>query len=147
MQHWSLNKFVRLNALNVVPFSFCFLAVLLSTGCASLATEKGAAKSAKDSTKVIIPPKNLLSETKFISILADFHIAEAVVSQIGVRDSISKINRFERYEYNIFKRQGVDSAAYHSTYRYYMAQNEKAKVLMVVLLDTLKKREKKGMLE
>ncbi|TAF35202.1 MAG: DUF4296 domain-containing protein [Cytophagales bacterium] len=104
-------------------------------------------KTANPETPIVPLPKKLLPEQKFVSILADFHMVEAVVSQLGVRDSLSKIQRFERYEYNVFRRQGVDSTTYHANYRYYMSHNDKAKELLKALLDTLKMREKKGVLE
>lgn len=117
--------------------SFILIILLSLSSCDS--TEPGAVKPEK--------PDNLLEKKKVLSILADIHIAEAAVSQKGSTLGEARIERYQKYEYNILKNHGVDSSAYFGSFRYYTADVQEAEKMFNSLIDTLLLRKEHKVME
>jgi hypothetical protein len=86
-----------------------------------------------------VAPAKLLSQQQLASILTEISIAESVVSLSGLsfQDALA---RYDRYERDILRRNGVDSAAYRQSYRYYMSSSEDMEAIFAAVNDSITKR-------
>lgn len=86
-----------------------------------------------------VAPTKLLTQEQVTSILTDVTLAESVVSVSGLsfQDALS---RYDLYEREIFRKNGVDSATYRQSYRYYMSHNSDMEAIFKALNDSLTKR-------
>ena len=64
-------------------------------------------------------PAGTLSEAKMAQILTEIHLIEARVGRLGMTSLDSSTIVTENLKLNIFKKYGVDSAAYNRSYQFY----------------------------
>lgn len=64
-------------------------------------------------------PDNLINEDRMANILAEVHIAEARVSRLNLRSIDSSNIVYKHLESQIFRKFGVDTAAYRKSYIFY----------------------------
>lgn len=86
-------------------------------------------------------PEPFIEAEKFISIMVDMHLAEAIVS---LRRDVKEapVTKFEKLEYNIFKKHDIDSTTYLKNYEYYTQDLDLTKQIYQAVYDTLLIREK-----
>jgi Domain of unknown function (DUF4296) len=86
-----------------------------------------------------IRPAKLLTPGQVTSILTDITLAESVVTMSGLsfQDALS---RYDLYERDILRKNGVDSTTYRQSYRYYMSRSEDMEAIFTALNDSLAKR-------
>lgn len=85
-------------------------------------------------------PDSILPREKFVQIIADILTAEsAVVQQYDPKES--KLVRFEKYRYNIYKKHEIDSNYFMKNYNYYMQMPKRAKLFLFKVEDTLNARK------
>ncbi len=85
-------------------------------------------------------PDSVLSREKFVQVIADILTAEsAVVQQYDPKES--KLMRFEKYRYNIYKKHEIDSNYFKVNYNYYMKMPKRLELFLFVVEDTLQARK------
>jgi len=75
-------------------------------------------------TKDEKPPQGTLSEEEMATILTDIHIAESRVTRLQLKSLDSSILIFDRLKKQVWEKNKVDTAAYRSSYSYYMTHPE-----------------------
>lgn len=65
------------------------------------------------------PPENLLSKSQMADILTEVHMAEARVTRLSLRSIDSSNIAYKKLEGDIFKKFGVDTATYRTSYIFY----------------------------
>ena len=86
-------------------------------------------------------PEPFIEPEKFISVMVDVHLAEAIVSL--KRDSKEvPVTKFEKLEYNIFKKHEIDSTTFLKNYEYYTQDLGLTKEIYQAVYDTLLLRQK-----
>jgi hypothetical protein len=86
-----------------------------------------------------VAPAKLLAQQQLTSILTEIAVAESVVSLSGLsfQDALA---RYDRYERDILRRNGVDSTTYRQSYRYYMSNSEDMEAIFAAVNDSITKR-------
>lgn len=85
-------------------------------------------------------PDSILPREKFAQIIADILTAEsAVVQQYDPTES--KLVRFEKYRYNIYKKHEIDSNYFMKNYNYYMKIPKRSELFLFIVEDTLQARK------
>jgi hypothetical protein len=85
-------------------------------------------------------PDSILPREKFVQIIADILTAEsAVVQQYDPKES--KLMRFEKYRYNIYKKHEIDSNYFKKNYNYYMKMPKRSELFLFIVEDTLQARK------
>ncbi|WP_291724737.1 DUF4296 domain-containing protein [Bernardetia sp.] len=85
-------------------------------------------------------PDSIFPREKFAQIISDILIAEsAVVQQYDPKES--KLVRFEKYRYNIYKKHNIDSNYFNKNYNYYLKMPKRAELFLFVVEDTLQARK------
>lgn len=85
-------------------------------------------------------PDSVLEREKFAQIIADILTAEsAVVQQYDPKES--KLMRFEKYRYNIYKKYEIDSNYFKVNYNYYMKLPKRSELFLFIVEDTLQARK------
>lgn len=90
--------------------------------------------------------KDVLNKDQFAQVLADIHLADAVLAEKGyspVKDSV-KINM---YYADIFKKNNITLAQFDSTLKYYTVHAEKYDLVYDQVLEILSKRQEEIKLE
>ena len=96
----------------------------------------------KQSVKLENPkPEPFIEVEKFISIMVDVHLAEAIVS-LKRDPNEAPVTKFEKLEYNIFKKHEIDSTTYLKNYEYYTKDLDLTKKIYQAVYDTLLIRQK-----
>ena len=89
------------------------------------------------------PPPNLLTEGQMASFLADLHVSEQRVAELRLQSQDSSLAVFRRVEQELFRRHGMDTAAYRQSYQYYAARPERFKIIYQAVVDSLMKRDER----
>lgn len=89
------------------------------------------------------PPKGTLSEDKMATILADIHLAEARVSNLGLKSMDSSLLVYEQLERQIWKKYKADTAHYKVSYSYYVSHPKELARIYDKVAKKLEAREKK----
>lgn len=85
-------------------------------------------------------PDSILRREKFVQVIADVLIAEsAVVQQYDPKES--KLMRFEKYRYNIYRKHAIDSNYFKKNYNYYLKMPKRAELFLFIVEDTLQARK------
>ncbi|WP_338791346.1 DUF4296 domain-containing protein [Bernardetia sp. Wsw4-3y2] len=85
-------------------------------------------------------PDSILPRETFVQIIADILTAEsAVVQQYDPNES--KLMRFEKYRYNIYKKYDLDSISFRRNYNYYMKVPKRSELFLFIVEDTLEARK------
>ena len=85
-------------------------------------------------------PAGLLPPAKLTSILADIHIAEAQVENMGLTPDTAKV-AFNRLQKEVLKKHGVSKKNFDKTYSYYLNNLNQLDKIYEALVDTLGMRE------
>ena len=86
-------------------------------------------------------PEPFIEAEKFIAIMVDVHLAEAIVS-LRRDPKEAPVAKFEKLEYNIFKKHDIDSTTYLKNYEYYTKDLDLTKEIYQAVYDTLLLRQK-----
>jgi hypothetical protein len=86
-------------------------------------------------------PEPFIEPEKFISIMVDMHLAESIVSLKRDMEE-APVTKFEKLEYNIFKKYEIDSTTYLKNYEYYTQDLDLTKEIYQAVYDTLLMRQK-----
>src|SRR5689334_6483100 len=84
-------------------------------------------------------PDNLLPPDSMVTILVDVHLAEAAANVTRISD-VQSFKAQELYP-AIFKSHQTDSAAFHSSFNYYLKHPEKLEAIYDKVLNELSRRE------
>jgi len=87
------------------------------------------------------PPPGTLTEDQMINILIDIHVAEAKANSASLRSQDSVAVYYKVLEREVFKKHGVDSVKYYSSYRYYMQHLKQMDQIYAAVVDSLSLRE------
>lgn len=87
-------------------------------------------------------PENLIPESKLVPILADIHMAEALI-ETNVIYPDTALMVFTKEQREIFKKYGVTQGEFKKTYRYYLRNLTAMDALYESVVDTLSLRETK----
>lgn len=112
--------------------NFSFLSLLLMT---YLLVNSGCSSEEK-------PPKDTLSQEKMASILSDIHIAESRVTRMQLKSSDSSLMVFNKLKDDIWKKYKVDTAAYNSSYTFYMTHPKQMSQIYEKVNKKIESREK-----
>jgi lysozyme family protein len=85
-------------------------------------------------------PDSILPREKFVQIIADILTAESAVTQ-QYDPKESKLVRFEKYRYNIYKKHEIDSGYFMKNYNYYMKMPKRSELFLFIVEDTLQARK------
>lgn len=130
----------------ISKFSFFFLLVFISL--AIFSSCGGKKKKSNDSffASASSLPDSILPREKFVQIIADILTAEsAVVQQYDPKES--KLVRFEKYRYNIYKKHEIDSNYFLKNYNYYMKMPKRSELFLFIVEDTLMARKDSSRIE
>ncbi|AHM59528.1 hypothetical protein D770_06325 [Flammeovirgaceae bacterium 311] len=92
--------------------------------------------------KTLGPPKNVLSERKMVSIMADLHVAEARVKAQSVSQDSAR-HLYSIYELQILDKHNVSPEKYLHSYQYYLDNHRLMTRVHQATLDTLTERQRK----
>ena len=127
-------------------FSFFFLLVFISL---SIFSSCGGKKKQSNESFFVSSsnlPDSILPREKFAQIIADILTAEsAVVQQCDPKES--KLVRFEKYRYNIYKKHEIDSNYFAKNYNYYMKIPKRSELFLFIVEDTLQARKDSSRIE
>jgi hypothetical protein len=123
-----------------IKFPFVFLLIFVSVSIFSSCggKKKKSNESFFSSSREL--PDSILPREKFAQIIADILTAEsAVVQQYDPKES--KLMRFEKYRYNIYKKHEIDSNYFMKNYNYYMKMPKRSELFLFIVEDTLQARK------
>ncbi|GAB2519792.1 DUF4296 domain-containing protein [Spirosoma aerophilum] len=86
------------------------------------------------------PPENLISKSRMADILTEVHMAEARVSRLNVHSTDSANLAYKKLEGDIFKKFGVDTATYRTSYIFYSSHPADMEVIYQQVTELLKKK-------
>ena len=119
------------------PFFFLLIFISLSIFFSCGSKKKKSTDSFLSSSDL---PDSILPREKFVQIIADILTAEsAVVQQYDPKES--KLMRFEKYRYNIYKKHEIDSNYFTVNYNYYMRLPKRSELFLFIVEDTLQARK------
>ena len=90
------------------------------------------------------PPRQVLSEEKMASILADVHVAEARVNRMRLSSLDSSVIIYNRLQQQIWKKHEVDTLVYRQSYEFYMANPSYMARIYEKVREKIEAREKTG---
>ncbi|WP_375561505.1 DUF4296 domain-containing protein [Bernardetia sp. OM2101] len=133
----SLQGFYKKNTINFpLLFLLIFSSIAIFSSCGG--KKKKSNESFFSTSKEL--PDSILPREKFVQIIADILTAEsAVVQQYDPKES--KLMRFEKYRYNIYKKHEIDSNYFMKNYNYYMKMPKRSELLLFIVEDTLQARK------
>ncbi|AUD05124.1 DUF4296 domain-containing protein [Spirosoma pollinicola] len=85
-------------------------------------------------------PENLIDEHKMADILTEVHIAEARVARLNLRSIDSSNLAYKHLESGIFKKFGIDTATYRTSYIFYSAHPASMEAIYQQVTEQLKKK-------
>lgn len=85
-------------------------------------------------------PDKLLPADEMVKILTEVHIAESRVSKLGLTSGDSSALVYKRLEEQIYKKLGVDTAAYRQSYTYYAANPTKLEAIYKEVVKNLEQK-------
>ncbi|WP_338766120.1 DUF4296 domain-containing protein [Bernardetia sp. ABR2-2B] len=113
---------------------FLFISISILSSCV------GKKKESNFSFTSSSTPDSILPREKFAQVIADILTAEsAVVQQYSQTES--KLMRFEKYRYNIYKKHSLDSVTFKRNYNYYMKVPKRSELFLFIVEDTLQARQ------
>jgi hypothetical protein len=86
------------------------------------------------------PPEKLISKSQMADILTEVHMAEARVSRLSLRSIDSSNVAYKKLEGDIFKKFGVDTATYRTSYIFYSSHPADMEVIYRQVTEQLKKK-------
>lgn len=134
----SLQSFYKKTTLKFpVLFLLIFISVAIFSSCGGGKKKKNTDSLFSSSRSL---PDSILPREKFVQIIADILTAEsAVVQQYDPKES--KLMRFEKYRYNIYKKHEIDSNYFMKNYNYYMKMPKRSELFLFIVEDTLQARK------
>ncbi|WP_026260571.1 DUF4296 domain-containing protein [Spirosoma luteum] len=85
-------------------------------------------------------PAGLIEEGKMAEILTEVHMAEARVSRLSLTSLDSSQVAYKHMETQIFKKFGVDTAAYRKSYIFYSSHPANMEVIYKQVTQSLQKK-------
>ncbi len=85
-------------------------------------------------------PDNLIDENRMADILTEVHMAEARVARLNLRSIDSSNIAYKHLESGIFKKFGVDTATYRTSYIFYSAHPADMEAIYQRVTEQLKKK-------
>lgn len=134
----SLQSFYKKNTIKFpLFFLLIFVSLAIFSSCGGGKKKKGNDSFFTSSNSL---PDSVLPREKFVQIIADILTAEsAVVQQYDPKES--KLMRFEKYRYNIYKKHEIDSNYFKVNYNYYMKIPKRSELFLFIVEDTLQARK------
>lgn len=86
-------------------------------------------------TEEIAMPKDVIEKEKFIEVLKDQALAEAILNTNVKNVDGSKFDSV--YNFNVYKENNITKGQYDSTVKYYSAKPEEFKMIMESVLEKL----------
>ncbi len=86
------------------------------------------------------PPDNLIDETRMADILTEVHMAETRISRLSLRSVDSSNIAYKHLESQIFKKFGVDTATYRTSYIFYSSHPADMEIIYQQVTEKLKKK-------
>ena len=88
----------------------------------------------------VVPPRQLVPQSKMVGLLADIHVLEARVDAAALpTDSARALFRQQQKE--LFKRYNVTDSSFRQSYRYYAVHGKDLDDIYKTVVDSLGKRE------
>lgn len=109
----------------------CCVALLICFGCT-----ESAMKSAMNQKK----PDRLISIDTMTALMTELQLVEAAVGLAPLNYAL-QVARYKKYEGEIFKKYGTDSANYFSNYAYYAQDAKLLKKMYLTVFDTIMMRK------
>ncbi len=133
----SLNNFYKKIRIKFpLFFLMIFISISLFSSCGNRKKDKNTDSFFSSSSL----PDSILPREKFVQIIADILVAEsAVVQQYDPKES--KLMRFEKYRYNLYKKHEIDSNLFVKNYNYYMKMPKRSELFLFIVEDTLQARK------
>lgn len=123
-----------------IKFPLLFLLIFVSISIFSSCGKKEKKSNESFFSSSASLPDSILPREKFVQIIADILTAEsAVVQQYDPKES--KLMRFEKYRYNIYKKHEIDSNYFTKNYNYYMKMPKRSELFLFIVEDTLQARK------
>lgn len=88
-------------------------------------------------------PKNLIDEGTMVNIMADIHLLEAEVNQFHFQNQDSSIFVYQKLKVRMLKKYNLDTATFNSSFRYYIVNPDKLKLIYVEVKKKLENDKKK----
>lgn len=89
-------------------------------------------------------PPDILSEKKIVPIIADLLILEAYTTKNTEKYIGSPAEVMQKFNYPLLnEKYGLKDSVLYNSYQFYLKNPEKFRNLMIVVQDTLRKREQK----
>ena len=85
-------------------------------------------------------PADLIDEEEMARILTEIHLAEARVGRLGLTSVDSSQMAYKHMEKQIFRKFGVDTAAYRKSYIFYASHPENMEVIYKQVTQSLQKK-------
>lgn len=85
-------------------------------------------------------PDNLINEDRMADILTEMHMAEARVSRLSLRSVDSSNIAYKHLENQIFRKFGVDTAAYRRSYSFYSSHPSDMEAIYKKVTEKLTKK-------
>ncbi len=132
-------KLYRFYKNSSIKFPLLFLLIFI--GISIFSSCGGKKKKSNESffTSSADLPDSVLPREKFVEIIADILTAESAVAQ-QYDPKESKLVKFEKYRYNIYKKHEIDSNYFKKNYEYYMGMPKRSELFLFIVEDTLQAR-------
>ncbi len=133
---------IVISFLNIFTKTFLFLKIIFKIISAKFALiifslfMLGCAK--KNGTK----PSNLISKSKMAKILADIHIMEGDVNNLGIVNTDTANFLFRKMEAQLFAKYEVDTSDYKKSYKYYLVNPDDFTELYKEVVEIIKEKNK-----
>ncbi|GAB4007897.1 DUF4296 domain-containing protein [Spirosoma sp. KCTC 42546] len=85
-------------------------------------------------------PDGLIATDKMADILTEVHMTEARISRLGLASIDSSNIAYKHLEANIFKKFGVDTATYRTSYIFYSSHPQDMELIYKRVTDNLQKK-------
>jgi hypothetical protein len=88
-------------------------------------------------------PKNLIDEGTMVNIMAEIHLIEADINHFHFQNQDSSIFVYQKLKVKMLKKYNLDTATFNSSFKYYIVNPDKLKLIYVEVKKKLENDKKK----
>ena len=88
-------------------------------------------------------PQNLIDEGTMVNIMTDIHLIEAEINNIHLQHQDSSVFVYQKLKVLMLKKYNIDTATFNSSFKYYIINPDKMKLIYVEVKKKLEEEKKK----
>ncbi len=91
-------------------------------------------------------PKNLIDASTMVNIMTDIHIIESQINNLHLQHQDSSVFIYQKLKVKMLKKYNTDTAIFNSSFKYYILNPDKMKLIYVEVKNKLEEEKKKTLI-